>query len=287
MSAQLEVLATGVGLSVQDGGRVGWRGYGVPVGGTMDRFAAARANELLGNSADAPVLEIVLQGARLRVLEDVWLALAGAQLGAELEPWSARLFRVGEVLDFRGGAQGLWAYLAVPGGFVVERFLGSASVDLRNGLGEPLIRGSRLAAAESVPRILESGVVCRRWVPECCRVYASELELALLPGPQFDLFSEAARERMVSADWTVGTSMDRTGYRLEGPALEVPASIPSEPVIPGSFQVPSNGQPIITMPDGPTVGGYAKIAVLKDADLDWVAQCRPGTKLQFQWADYC
>ena len=118
-------------------------------------------------------------------------------------------------------------------------------------------------------------------------MYASELELALLPGPQFDLFSEAARERMVSADWTVGTSMDRTGYRLEGPALEVPASIPSEPVIPGSFQVPSNGQPIITMPDGPTVGGYAKIAVLKDADLDWVAQCRPGTKLKFRWATYC
>ena len=287
MSAQFEVLATGVGLSIQDAGRLGWRGFGVPLGGAMDRAAARMANELLGNPAMVPVLEIALQGARLRVLEDCWVALCGADLGATLKPWTARLLNAGEVLDFRGGAEGLWAYLAVSGGFVSDQFFGSASVDLRNGLGQALERGSLLHAAEQSPRVLDRGVVSRQWVSKLRREYASPLVVDLLPGPQFDLFSDSSRELMASAEWTVSSAMDRTGFRLQGPVLEVPDSIPSEPVIPGSFQVPGNGQPIITMPDGPTVGGYAKIAVLKDKDLDWVAQCRPGTKLNFRWGDYC
>lgn len=286
MSARFEVLATGVGLSIQDAGRVGWRGFGVPPGGAMDRAAARMANELLGNTPTAPVLELALQGARLRVLEDCWVALCGAELGTSLKPWSAQLLKAGDVLDFRGGTSGLWAYLAVPGGFVAERFFGSASVDLRNGLGQALVRGSLLHAAEPAPRILDHGVVTRQWIPEMQRHYATKLTVDLLPGPQFDLFTQSSREQMVASDWMVSSAIDRTGFRLEGPVLEVPESIPSEPVIPGSFQVPGNGQPIITMADGPTVGGYAKIAVLKDADLDWVAQCRPGTKLNFRWADY-
>ncbi len=286
MSAQFEVLATGVGLSIQDAGRVGWRGYGVPSGGAMDRAAARMANELLGNTPTAPVLELALQGARLRVLEDCWVALCGAELGTSLKPWSAQLLKAGDVLDFRGGTSGLWAYLAVPGGFVAERFFGSASVDLRNGLGQALVRGSLLHAAEPAPRISDDGVVTRQWIPEMQRHYATKLTVDLLPGPQFDLFTHSSREQLVASDWIVSPAIDRTGFRLEGPVLEVPESIPSEPVIPGSFQVPGNGQPIITMADGPTVGGYAKIAVLKDADLDWVAQCRPGTKLKFRWADY-
>ena len=83
MSAQLEVLSTGVGISIQDLGRLGWRGFGVPLGGAMDRTAAAMANELLGNSACAPVLEVAMQGARLRMLEDCWVALTGADLGCD------------------------------------------------------------------------------------------------------------------------------------------------------------------------------------------------------------
>ena len=36
--------------------------------------------------------------------------------------------------------------------------------------------------------------------------------------------------------------------------------------------------------DVPTVGGYAKLAILREADIDWLAQCRPGTKVKFKWA---
>jgi allophanate hydrolase subunit 2 len=53
----------------------------------------------------------------------------------------------------------------------------------------------------------------------------------------------------------------------------------------GSVQVPENGQPIVTMRDGPTVGGYPKLGMIDPADLSWLAQCRPGRQVRFQPID--
>jgi len=44
----------------------------------------------------------------------------------------------------------------------------------------------------------------------------------------------------------VSPRSDRTGYRLDGPALPVPAgaTMVSEPIAPGTIQLPSDGRPI-------------------------------------------
>jgi biotin-dependent carboxylase-like uncharacterized protein len=277
----IEVLSTGVGLSLQDFGRSGWRRYGVPPGGAMDSYSAAVANRLLGNREDAAVLEILIQGAKLRILEDTWIALAGADLGCVIAPWTARLITAGTVLEFPVNRVGLWSYLAVPGGFQAERWFGSASTDTRNGLGQILVKGSILSAVTRSAADRYERVGRRVLIPELQRDFSAPKIFELLPGPQFDLFTPEAREQFVTTAWTVSSRSDRTGFRLEGPRLEVPDSIRSEPVLPGSFQVPGNGQPIITMVDGPTVGGYAKLAMLKESDVDWLAQCRPGTTVHF------
>lgn len=281
----IEILSTGVGLSIQDRGRSGWRRFGVPPGGSMDRTSAQAANQLLGNRSDAPVLEILMQGAKLRILKDTWVALAGADLGCEIAPWTACEVPAGTVLEFPINRSGLWAYLAVPGGFYADRWFGSASVDLRNGLGVPLQQGSRLTSVAGAPSLSLDRVGRRVLALDQQRDFSKPMQFELLPGPQFDLFTTEARAQLVSARWAVSARSDRTGFRLQGPELAVPESIRSEPVLPGSFQVPGNGQPIVTMGDGPTVGGYAKLAVLRAADLDWLAQCRPGTKVSFKWAD--
>ncbi len=277
----IEIISTGVGLSVQDYGRPGWRRFGVPPGGVMDRSSAAAANRLLGNRADAPVLEVLMQGAKLRVLEDTWIAIAGADLGCAIAPWTACAVSAGTILQFPMNRSGLWAYVAVPGGFDADRWFGSASVDSRNGLGRPLERGVQLSAVTSASSFKYERVGLRVLAAELQRDFSRPMEFELLPGPQFDLFSSQARADLVSSEWTVSPRSDRTGFRLEGPALNVPDSIRSEPVLPGSFQIPGSGLPIVTMVDGPTVGGYAKIAILREADLDWLAQCRPGTKIGF------
>ena len=282
--ATIEIISTGVGLSVQDRGRPGWRHMGVLSGGAMDRYSAEAANRLLGNRLDAPVLEVLMQGAKLRVLEDTWIALAGANLGCAHAPWTASEVKAGTVLSFPVNRSGLWAYLAVPGGFAVDRWFGSASVDVRNGLGEPLVKGTQLSAALRMPNATVDRVGRRVLLPPLQREFPKSVELEVLPGPQFDAFTESDRDQLVTAEWTVSARSDRTGFRLEGPILSVPESIRSEPVLPGSFQVPGNGQPIITMADGPTVGGYAKIAVLCEADLNWIAQCRIGQSVRFKWS---
>ena len=175
-------------------------------------------------------------------------------------------------------------YLAVPGGFVGDRWFGSVSADKRNGLGLALQKGKQLVPTKKRPNASTEGIVRRILPKEARRSYPSGQTFKLLPGPQFESFSEKARQTLVTAKWLVSALSDRTGYRLEGPELDLPACIRSEPVLPGSFQIPGGGLPIITMVDGPTVGGYPKIAVLPDADRDRLAQCAPGTQLSFQWA---
>jgi biotin-dependent carboxylase-like uncharacterized protein len=280
----IEILSTGVGLSIQDRGRPGWRRFGVPPGGAMDRASARAANQLLGNRPDAAVLEILMQGAKLRIVRDTWVALAGADLACELPVWTARQLKAGTLLSFPHNRAGLWTYLAVPGGFAVDTWFGSASVDARNGLGRPLQPGCQLSARLCEPNSSLDRVARRRLAADQQRDFCASMNFELLPGPQFESFTEHARAQFFSAEWTVSARSDRTGFRLEGPRLEVPASIRSEPVLPGSFQIPGNGLPIVTMADGPTVGGYAKIAVLKQADIDWLAQCRPGTRIRFSLA---
>lgn len=281
----LEILSTGIGLSIQDEGRVGWRRFGVPVGGAMDRGSMRLANHLLGNRADAPVLEVLLQGAKLRVLETTWLAVAGADCGCVIEPWTACAVPAGTELAFPKARAGLFAYIAVPGGVVSERWFGSASADVRNGLGLRLSKGMQLAAESVWPAASVEGVARRLALPETRRVFPRAVCFDLLRGPQFAHFSKPARAALVQSVWRVSPQSDRTGFRLAGPAIEVPDSIASEPVLPGSFQVPGNGQPIVTMVDGPTVGGYAKLAVLREQDLDRFAQCAPGTQITFRWLD--
>lgn len=285
MRRVIKVLATGVGLSVQDQGRLGWRRFGVPPSGAMDRYAAVWANQLLGNAPHAPVLEIAMQGAKFRVLEDTWMALAGADNSAELQAWTAVPVQAGTELDFTRPKAGIWSYLAVPGGFEVDHYFKSASVDARNGIGKIIRVGAVLNAAAHKPAIADTGVSARSVRPDLQRDYSKPPVLQLLPGPQYATFSKSAKSQMVESAWTISAALDRTGFRLEGPELDVPQSIPSEPVLPGSFQVPGNGQPIVTLYDGPTVGGYPKIAVLREADLDWFVQCKPGMKVRFQWAD--
>lgn len=281
----LEILSTGSGLALQDQGREGWRRYGVPPGGAMDRSAMAWANRLLGNPERAPVLEIYRQGARFRVLQDTWIALAGADVCAVLPTWTARRVRAGEELACTQSGGGVFAYLAVSGGFQSVRWFGSVGVDWRNGMGEPLQKGTQLAASLSGRVGIGDRVFARSLIPELRQDYAHPPVLRLLPGPQFAGFSTEARECLVSSEWTLSADSDRTGYRLDGPVLEVPESIPSDPVLPGSFQVPGSGRPIVTMVDGPTVGGYPKIAILLEADRDRLAQCAPGTQVSFRWAD--
>lgn len=74
------------------------------------------------------------------------------------------------------------------------------------------------------------------------------------------------------------------GYRLTGPELTLaePLEMISEAVIPGTVQVPPDGNPIILMADRQTAGGYPRIAQVAVVDIPVVAQIKPGRRLRFR-----
>jgi allophanate hydrolase subunit 2 len=73
------------------------------------------------------------------------------------------------------------------------------------------------------------------------------------------------------------------GLRLAGPALERrPGELTSEPVAPGAIQVTNDGRPVVLGVDGQTIGGYPKVAHVIRADLDLLAQLRPGSTVRFR-----
>jgi allophanate hydrolase subunit 2 len=110
----------------------------------------------------------------------------------------------------------------------------------------------------------------------------------LAAGPRLGWFQPESVERLFDSAWRVRPDSNRIGIRLAGPALRLrpeaeraAAELPSEPTLPGAVQVPPDGQPIVLGPDAPVTGGYPVIAVLPAAQLDLLAQLRPGAELRF------
>jgi allophanate hydrolase len=103
-------------------------------------------------------------------------------------------------------------------------------------------------------------------------------------GPQLDAFTVEAIAALVGQPFEVTARRDRSGMRLRGPSLRHSGSpeILSDGMLPGAIQVPADGQPIVILADGPTTGGYPKIAHVVTADLDRLAQAAPGASVRFE-----
>lgn len=279
MGGTIEIVKTGLGCSLQDRGRMGWKRFGVPPSGAMDPHAAAVANRLAGNAEGVPVLELLMQGAELRVMAACRLAVTGADGGSDFPCWHGTHLAAGATVAFPHNRSGLWTYVAIKGGFDAPRILGSASAYPRGGLGVPIKAGDILASSGpgTMPRNIGG-----TWAPlEDRRNYETPPVLRVWPGPQWEWFEDPAD--FFAADWQVSSRSDRTGYRLEGAVITPPErEMTSEPVLAGSIQVPPDGRPIVTMRDGPTVGGYPKIGLVDADSLSWLAQCRPGVRIRFE-----
>jgi biotin-dependent carboxylase-like uncharacterized protein len=279
----MEVVAPGMGLTIQDLGRIGWRRFGVPMSGAMDDHSVRIANQLVGNPPDAPVLELLLQGQRLRVQKTCWIAVAGADASATIADWHAVRMVAGSEIVFPVNQSGVWTYVALAGGVAGPRWFGSASVCPRAQIGKALAVGDQMQNASESTMELPGSVSSRVAAWEERRDYRKIPELRVWPGPQADWFDAATTESFFAQPWTVSSQSDRTGYRLGGDAMDVPErELISEPVRIGSIQLPPEGQPIVTMRDGPTVGGYPKLGMVDPRDLSWLVQCRPGQAVRFK-----
>lgn len=275
-------------LTVQNGARSRSRSIGVPPGGAMDTFALHAANIIVGNDPMAAALEWALGGGALRFERNCVFAVAGASArtlvgGRVVAPCTTTYARAGEEIVVEQISAGRFLYVAFQGGIDVPVVLGSRSTYLParfGGLdGRMAKSGDTLSLLPAVGRPPADGFHC---AAELIPRYDSGI-VHVVPGPQASLFDESAWRILTESSYRLSSASDRTGYKLEGPSLgQSPGSLPSEPGCPGSIQVPGDGVPIALMADAPTVGGYAKIAVVSEADLPILAQRRPGESVRFE-----
>lgn len=246
--------------TLQDGGRPGWRHFGVPPSGIWDRESAALANALVGNPPATTVLELALGTIEIEAEATATLACVGTTRDSRL------ILRAGESLRI-GPPRRARAYVAVPSGFEARQKMGSVSgtaVEVGTVLAPMGVRGLGQVSLADPPATME------------------DRPLRILPGPQSHQFDLGA---FAAAAYRVHILSDRVGIRLKGASLPEGEEIVSEPACPGAIQITGGGQPIVLGPDGPTIGGYPKIAVVCEADLDRLAQLRPGDLFAAEWID--
>lgn len=277
MNAVLRVVKPGLLTTVQDLGRPHAISSGVSPGGAMDRFAHSAANLLVGNDRTAATLECTLIGPRLVAERACLIAVTGADLGlrvngAEAPAWTSIALGEGDEVAFGGRRTGARAYIAVAGGVVADRWLGSMSTNLlvgRAGMhGRALVEGDVIEAAQPSDPPPPGRELNAR--PDYGRH-----ALDAISGPH-------ANPAIFDRVFTVSPSSNRMGYRLDGPIVEARADeLLSFNVVAGAVQVPSGGQPILLMADHQTAGGYPVVAVVVSASLPIAAQLAPGDEVTF------
>jgi len=287
----VRVLTSGLHTTVQDIGREGWRHLGVARCGVLDPVSATLANQLVGNSDDAAVLELALQGPTLQFDEPMRIALCGALVSAQFDTTQGASFALhgGRPVELpcgtlrlgatHGGAR---AWLAFAGGIDVPQVLGSRSTDLRGGFGG--LEGRALRTGDTLTLRDRPALDCERprmpawWIDPTAEAPGTPIRYVPAPHP--------AAARLSGQAWQVSSRSNRQGLRLEGEAIaNADDEQISAAVAPGTVQLPPDGRPIVLLADAQTVGGYPRLGHVVAADLPRLAQLRPGEALRFQPCD--
>jgi antagonist of KipI len=289
-AAAFEVLEPGILTTIQDIGRYGFSQFGVPPSGVLDAFSHRAGNLLVGNQQGEASLETTIMGLKLKTLREMVIAITGGDLsptlnGEPLEMWRTHLLVEGDIINFKKVRTGCRAYLALRGGLIVPKVMGSQSTYLSGkfgGLdGRALKKGDILFTLDIPSSLSQLGFrFPSDWIPQIDKGAL----LRVIRGPQDHHFTEKGLQTLSSSFYQVTPQCDRMGVRLEGPKIErrseVEESIISEGLIAGAIQVPGDGKPIIILTELVT-GGYTKIATVISTDLPKVAQLKPGDRVRF------
>jgi 5-oxoprolinase (ATP-hydrolysing) subunit C len=307
----IDVIRAGVLTSVQDLGRYGYRHLGVSSGGALDALSLEIGNRIVGNKPDAAGIEVTFGPTVLRFKHATRVAITGTDFGATLDErpvhsWWSVPVQAGQELTLRAAKRGMRGYVCVAGGVDVLPMLGSRSTDLGacfGGLGGRALRdGDRLPVGVPQPHKgvafspseREFGVKAPAWckfvlVDEPLRRgrhaagVAWSVPIRVLRGPEYASFTDKALGEFWNEEWTITPKSNRMGFRLAGTPLERKGKLEllSHAVMPGTIQVPPNGQPIVLMGDAQTTGGYPKIGAVIRADLWKLAQARLNSGVRF------
>jgi biotin-dependent carboxylase-like uncharacterized protein len=278
--------------TIQDLGRVGRAASGVSPAGAVDTFSARAANLLVGNPADAALIETTMTGIALDAEGPLRIAVTGADAeltigGRARSGWRTHRVHRGERIGIGIARTGVRSYVAIEGGIAVERVLGSSSTDVGAGIGgRVLAPGDRLAMGPVAPRSAPAvDLAYPAWaVPDL----GSGAVLRAMPAFGADVLGENALESFFSNSYRGSARSGRQALRLEGPP--VPSARDADPissgVCAGCVQITRDGLPLVLLGEHQTTGGYPVLLCVISADVARAAQVRPGDGVRFARASY-
>jgi allophanate hydrolase len=284
MSAVLQILSAGPGLSLQDAGRPGLLSKGLSRGGAMDPLALAEGAALLRSDPDrALAIEMAGAGGTFRAEgADLLIALTGAPMTAEIDGarlhWSgSHVLPRGATLKIGGALKGSYGYLSIAGLDAAE-ILGARSAHISGGIGGRLQAGDRLTC-RSAP---DAGGMM---IAADDRFSGGEIRI--LPSVQTDQFATDTLARLETTAFQKDARASRMGARMghDGPGFSSDAhlAILSEIIVPGDVQVIGDGSPFVLLNECQSMGGYPRIATVISSDLAKVAQAAPGSPIRFRF----
>ncbi|GGF74844.1 allophanate hydrolase [Terasakiella brassicae] len=298
MKGALEIISPGFQSFIQDKGRTGFQEFGIPICGSVTSHWMELGNCLVGNDADdagiefrvvGPTLKAVDKPVKLAVCANVKIEIiSGGQAQAhthKVSGWRSFTLNPDEEAKIGVLEQTVSGFIAISGGVDVKPVMGSKSTYVRSELGG--LDGGFLKPGDRV----KLGADSVKLADEADKLLPSPPvgtveRVRVVLGPQEDFFEETTINQFLKNYYTISKQSDRMGARLEGGSLrhkkDKGSQIISDGVVPGAIQVPGNGQPIVLLNDGQTVGGYPKIATVISTDLHLIANSLPGTEFCFE-----
>ncbi|MDR7130763.1 biotin-dependent carboxylase-like uncharacterized protein [Algoriphagus sp. 4150] len=278
----LNIVKTGPGTSVQDSGRIGFTGFGVPTSGALDSRSFTWVNHLLKNKDSDAALEICQPGLKIQFDSPTLICLAGAKTdvklnGKAIADHGIHAIYENDELEIGAFINGSVLYLGIKNGFQTEKIMDSRSWYIGISSNDYAEKGDLIPyfTTQELPRFTASKV---KWDFS----WALQPIIKVYPGPEWKLLDEKTRTLMEEMDFTISHLKDRMAIQLEETISHKPHEMATAPVFPGTVQLTSGGRLIVLMKDAQITGGYPRILQITDAGLSVLAQKRPKQRIRFQ-----
>lgn len=277
----LKVLKAGIFTTIQDYGRVGFAAVGVPVSGAMDSYSANFANFILNNGLENSVLEITFGGSSFQFLEKTMICISGGDFSPTINNNPIQLnkriiIQQNDILSFGKVNYGVRCYLAIKGGFLTVKKLGSRSF-YQNITKDFILRKNDLLSYHKN----ELNLLSSQTAVKTNKNHFESQFLKCYKGPEFYLLNAHQQEKLLTQLFSISKDNSRMGYKLNGILENELPQILTSAVLPGTVQLTPSGNLIVLMRDCQVTGGYPRVLQLSSASINRLAQKTTNHALQF------
>lgn len=285
MPKEIEILQPGMLTCIQDEGRSGYRNLAVPKGGVLDLRSMSLANMIVGNYQGRALLEMHQIPAKIKFHADLFVTLTGADMQWKINGLptvrSAKLqIEKGSVLSGSPTIDGMRAYMAIQGAMELKYDMDSAATFPACGWGG--IDGNYLKRGDFISMKHVEPDFIAQFVMEPPEPYAKISQIQFAKGPEWDYLLAESKERLQIGTYAIHPQHDRMGVPLIGPSLHAKTQelVHSAPVYPGTIQLLPSGKLMVLLNDCQTTGGYPRIGIIEQEELNKLVQIMIDQKFQ-------